>query len=193
MEAPIIYEGKFHYRITAGLIVLIALMALPAGAVKIGIGLFEASAGKIEPLSKLSLLFSCSLPILLVLLAIVLHARHYMKRKLMLLPEEIFWKFPNGLGNQFIELHIPLDAVQEVYAVSDRTLMITANGTQYAVDGLVNAFTFAQAVHSRISDRVQEKLIRTAADAARQNAERQPAVQTHTDAAAPEKNAPAEI
>lgn len=154
MENQVIYEGKFHYRISTCLIVLIGLLAILTGIIQLFLSAIASDGSFFDPISKLGTVFFFGMPVLLVLLGIALHARQFMKRKLLLLPDAILWIVPN---RQPAELLIPLSEVQEIYASGERTLMITANGMQYAVDGLADAYAFEKAVHNRVRALIQEQ------------------------------------
>ncbi len=161
MENQVIYEGKFQYRISSCLIVLIGALAIPAGIIQLFLLAISSDGSSFDPISKLGTVLFFGMPVLLVLLGIALHARQFMKRKLLLLPDAILWIVPN---RQPAEMLFPLHTVQEIYASGERTLMITADGMQYAVDGLADAYAFEQAVHSRV--RAQNQIQEQAAAAA---------------------------
>ena len=154
MNEPVLFEGRLLYKFSGLKTVLLIAMALLAGLLVF----WGGASGTMDAGIVAMILIFLGLPITLMLLDSLCRGSVIRKRKLFLLPNEIYWQFASLLTGKNGSVHIPLDQISQLQTVN-RSLTVTAAGKDYTIRDLENPEEFAEAVRARMRTIQEERQI----------------------------------
>ena len=151
MNDPVLFEGRLHYRFSAMKTILLIAMAILAGMLV----LWGGASGTMDAGIVAMILIFIGFPIAMMLLDSACRASVIRKRKLLLLPHEIFWQYASMLTGKQGGVHLQLDQISQLQT-GKHSLTVSAAGKKYTISDLENPEEFADAVRARIRARQQE-------------------------------------